>query len=494
MSQLGEIFMKRKIEVTSVLVLFLFSTLAPIVVNADNESGNDNYDMVIIAPTSYSSSLEPLIQHKNDLNIITKFVSLDDIYSGTYFDVQGRDDQEKIKYFIKDALESWGIVYVLFVGSIDKVPVRYAYNNDNFSGAPEPKFISELYYADIYEENGNFSTWDSDGDELYGEWYDATAEDKPIDLTPDVCLGRLACADTGEVDIMVNKIINYEKVPAAASWFKKMVVVGGDTYDEYPGYEGETSNQLALDAMDGFTPVKIWASTGTLTEKPWSILKEINKGCGFLYLSGHGGRKLWATYTPDGTRVGNLRSSDMLFLFNRHKLPVCLVGGCHNSEFVAGSEPGEYPLGSQSCWSWQLTSASTGGSIATFGTTGLCWYGVEYGGGGTDWLHVQFFREYAKGTTILGQIWKNVTTEYIQNYPIDWEAPAGGDSSIDAKTVQQWTLLGDPSLMIGGYSSNSRNKQDKSHATSNLKEIISNLNIMRMIETYLDFVKKLLQI
>ena len=67
---------------------------------------SDNYDMIIIAPSSYNPGLEPLIEHKNNREIVTTFVSLDDIYSGTYFEVQGRDNQEKIKYFIKDAIET----------------------------------------------------------------------------------------------------------------------------------------------------------------------------------------------------------------------------------------------------------------------------------------------------------------------------------------------------------------------------------------------------
>ena len=91
-----------------------------------------------------------------------------------------------------------------------------------------------------------------------------------------------------------------------------------------------------------------------------------------------------------------------------------------------------------------------GGTIATIGCTGLGWQGVEYGGGGCDWLETQFFREYKTGTETIGQIWKNTLTKYLGNFTIDWETPAGGISSLDAKTVQEWILLGDPSLVIGG--------------------------------------------
>ena len=458
-----------RIRILSILVfgLLLFSSATPLLANENNLKENspeninlveltlESYNMIIIAPTCYDSTLESFIEHKNNRNIITKFISINDIYSGKYFEVKGRDDPEKIKYFIKDAIENWNITYVLFVGSYQQIPIRYCYNNDNYSNYPELKFISEPYYADIYDDIGDFSSWDSDNDGIFGEWNGEVAEDQPIDLKPDVCLGRLTCINKREVKIVVNKIINYENKPADLSWFKRMVVVGGDTYDEFVGNEGEIYNQMAVDAMEGFTPIKLWASTGEL-KNGWDIVREINKGCGFLYLSGHGSTNVWVTYTPGHTEsAGRFGTFNTLFLYNQHKLPVCLVGGCHNSEFAIGlTGPLKYLYflaWMTECWSWQFVSRPYGGSIATIGSTGLCWYGVEYGGGGSDWLNIQFFKEYANYNFILGQIWKNALTLFLETFPIDWNTPSGGVSSIDAKTVQEWTLLGDPSLKIGGY-------------------------------------------
>lgn len=470
---MGVITLQKRIIVILFSVILLFSTIVPIVVEADdkttsssidvshvNEKTLDSYDMTIIAPSNYNSALEKLIQHKNDYGIATMFISVDDIYAGTYFEVQGRDDQEKIKYFIKDALDSWKITYVLFVGNYKQVPVRYCYNDDEFSSS-ETNFISELYYADIYDEFDDFSSWDSDGDGIFGEWDGPEAEDKPIDLKPDVCLGRLACKNSREVRTLVNKIINYEKQPADPSWFRRIGVVGGDTYQEFPGNEGEIYNQMAVDIMSDFTAVKLWVSNGYLGEKGWNIFKLINQGCGFLYLSGHGSPKTWVTKTPEGAWVGDFSQSFMYFLNNRNRLPVCLVGGCHNSQFDTDplnllKNPIQAWYQSTwlpECWSWRLTSHPRGGSIATLGTTGLCWYSAEYGGGGTNWLNVQFFSEYKDETVILGEIWKNTLIRYIDTFPINWETESGGNSSIDAKTVQEWTLLGDPSLTIGGIAS-----------------------------------------
>ena len=71
--------------------------------------------------------LEPLVAHKNSHGIQTKLVTLNDIHDGTYFPAEGRDIQEKIKYFIKNAKETWNITYVMLVGNFAQVPVRYSY-------------------------------------------------------------------------------------------------------------------------------------------------------------------------------------------------------------------------------------------------------------------------------------------------------------------------------------------------------------------------------
>ena len=429
--------------------------------NSIIKSNLNKYDMIIITPKEFIGSLDRYIIHKNNHGILTLCVSLDEIYTGLYFDEEGQDNPEKIKYFIKNAIEEWEINYVLLIGSSKHVPVRFCYNNDNFSNYPEPYFVSELYYADIYNEEGGFSSWDFDNDGIFGEWDGEEAEDKNIDLKPDVCIGRLACQNKAEVQTVIEKIISYETTIADPSWFKKMVVAGGDTYRKFEGYEGEINNQKALDEMIGFTPVKLWASNGMLDKNGLSIIKELNKGCGFIYFSGHGNNNLWATYNSDSQMIGQFDRYKMKFLYNGDKLPVCIVGACHNSQFTVNKNkivklirlinPTILKSEVNSCWSWELVKNNKGGSIATIGSTGLSWYSAEYNGAGTDWVNVQFFKQYNNGVKNIGEIWKNSISNFVDENPINWNESSGSADSIDAKTIQQWVLLGDPSLLIGGY-------------------------------------------
>jgi hypothetical protein len=259
---------------------------------------------------------------------------------------------------------------------------------------------------------------------------------------------------------MVEKIIKYESKKCDDSWFKKIVVVGGDTYTFNDYFEGEITNQHALDRMNGFQAVKLWASDNTLTGWP-DVVKTLNQGCGFIYFAGHGSPTTWATHPPydEETWIYGLQTFHMHFLSNNDKLPVCVVGGCHNSMFNISLFHSTWTFGLPvvECWSWRLTRCLGGGSIATLGSTGLGYGKEDKQGtvkeGGGDWLNTLFFSAYNEdGTCMLGEVWAKAIITYIDEFPLNFHKKAFEDTALDAKTVQEWLLIGDPSLKIGGYS------------------------------------------
>jgi len=86
----------------------------------------DVADLVIISPKKYHNLLEQLVNHKESLRVKTRLKDIEDIYR----EMNGRDEAEKIKYFIKQAVEEWGVTYVLLVGGLKgqtttwDIPVR----------------------------------------------------------------------------------------------------------------------------------------------------------------------------------------------------------------------------------------------------------------------------------------------------------------------------------------------------------------------------------
>jgi hypothetical protein len=205
------------------------------------------YDLVIIGPPKFSIDINRLVEHKNSYGVETIFKPTNEIYDENY----GCDKAEKIKYFLKDAVETWGISHVLLFGGLKSiiyanpkddinhgakwwhVPVRYS--NFQWDGGPgynftsgEPGYISDLYYADIYKDGGEFEDWDSNGNGVFGEWSGDHRDE--IDLYPDITFGRLACRNNKEAKNVVDKIIKYEEHPADPSWFNRVIAISGDGF------------------------------------------------------------------------------------------------------------------------------------------------------------------------------------------------------------------------------------------------------------------------
>jgi len=208
----------------------------------------DGYDMVIITPKIFEPQLKwRLIPFKNNHGVNTFLKVAEEIYE----EYEGRDKPEQIKYFIKDAIEQHGVTYVLLVGGLksykdayDKddcnqgstdwhLPVRYTNINEPNDQIGDPGFISDVYFADIYKEGGEFEDWDSSGDGIFAAWYvsGGVARDK-LDLIPDVYVGRLPVRNRYELTIIINKIIQYEKAPANPSWFNKVITITGDSFQD----------------------------------------------------------------------------------------------------------------------------------------------------------------------------------------------------------------------------------------------------------------------
>ncbi|MEA2054548.1 MAG: C25 family cysteine peptidase, partial [Candidatus Thermoplasmatota archaeon] len=302
---------------------------------------------------------------------------------------------------------------------------------------------------------------------IYAEW--KMMKKDVIDFYPDVYVGRLACRNSFEVKKMVEKIITYETTTYGQDWFKRFVGVAGDTYpgDDDPYYEGELATEAAFNYLDGFEANYIWTSTGALTDAN-DIIDAISQGCGFLHFSGHGNPISWANHPPNDEKTWiGIDETQFMKLKNEGMYPVCIVGGCHNNQFntslaniIKGIlEDGlhyfswKQPYGEfwynewfPRCWGWGLTVKIDGGSIATIANTG---YG--YGEPGENCLNVrgrymelQFFKSYSEGKDMLGETHGTGLAYYLNKFP-----PMG--DKVDCKIVQQWELLGDPSLKIGGY-------------------------------------------
>lgn len=440
----------------------------------------DEYDLLLITDESFESSFQPLVEHKNSHGVRTIMESVQDIISA----YDGRDDAERIKLRIKDAIEEWGIDYVILGGgrngqSFDwMVPSR---RSNNEGSGWESGYESDLYFADIYKIEDDeivFEDWDPNGNGIFAEYTGMFgSKDEPIDYYPDVHVGRIPARSITEVEQVVNKIIDYEN-NADNSWYKRAVMIGGDTSPPERGgspnyFEGELETGLAASHLEraGFNVEKLWTSTGTMQDSS-DVITAISQGEGYVFMTGHGNPASLGTYLPNAESEDEFPSILTIFEMNKlkndGKLPIVVVGGCHNAQFNVTlknilKDIREYGLSGYlfsdpyrffymewvpRCFTeWMVTQAE-GGAIGTIGCSGL---GIGYINDGwnvglSGWLDPHFFNCIAnESIETFGQAHDQAITDYINIIG------RVNDDYADRKTIEEWTLLGDPSLKLGGY-------------------------------------------
>lgn len=401
-------------------------------------SNSENYDMVIISTSLYSNFIIPLINHKNSLGVKTFLKTITEIYDN----YAGRDNAEKIKYFIKEAKELYDVNYVLIIGGAMDIPGRYThiYFNEPFD-YPTPDewvFTSDFYYADLYDQTGSFSSWDSNENNIFAEynWYGNTDD---IDLVPDVYIGRLACIDEIQVQNCVNKIIMYENEKSwEQHWFTNLIMIAGDgiPFDQENIDESEYLQEFIIDNMDGFIPNRLWATNGGLSNA-YNINDAINKGAGFVFFNGHGSHDSWVTYLHNSYVMvppGYYKVSHIDQLTNNKTLPIIISDACHHLQYDLYNN----------CFGWSFVSNPNGGAIAFIGGSDvdLAYAGTRIVEKGIEKLCLKISILYQNGFIKLGDLWGRGLIEY---------QPDENDI-VDLLTILQNHLFGDPSLQIAATS------------------------------------------
>ena len=166
---------------------------------------NNTYNYVIITTEYLEKSLQFFKNWKEHIGYSVKIVNLNWINQN----YSGFDTQERIRNFLIDNYASWGIEFVLIVGSHNTIPMRYCIK----SSTNEDAIPTDYYYADL---TGN---WDADGDRIFGEQY----EDDP-DFIADVFVGRIPFDSNEIVQKICKKTIDFEQDDS--SWKNNVLLLG----------------------------------------------------------------------------------------------------------------------------------------------------------------------------------------------------------------------------------------------------------------------------
>jgi len=433
-------------------------------------SFEDEYDMLIIAPRIFSAGLNKLVKHKDTNNVKTLLKTTNEIYK----EQTGIDKPEQIKKFIQFAKESYNISYVLLVGGLKRyiyakdrddknqgtkawhVPVRYT--NIVKTGLHDDGCISDLYYADLYKDGGEFENWDSNGDGTLAQWGSDV-----LDLRPDVIVSRLPCRNILELNIVVNKIIKYEtSTPVSEDWYKRMVGIAGLNFDFYLGQpDAEYLANLSFDYMLPLIDeeVRIFASnnnTGGPIPVTKDIVKAFKNGARFIYMPGHGSPLSWSCHPVEGTStwMEGIRAHDFWKFFNSKELPIVVVGGCHCAQFNitflntlrsrdlndnhwywTGGLPGA------SCLNWRMVLIPWGGAIASIGGTGLTTsYTSSPNTLNSELATNTFYMIGQEGAGTFGEAFTGSQLKFLDDHPIS--------NILEGHAFTIWHAFGDPSLKL----------------------------------------------
>jgi hypothetical protein len=244
--------------------------------NYDSYSRYDPLDedgeLLIVAHDPWVPYVQPLMAHKSSIGMTTELVPVSAV----------GNDADSIKALIQDRFDDGDLAFVLLVGDAEDVA--------------SPDYVM---YDEVGPSDPTYSL-------LAGN-----------DTYPDIMVGRLSAETAEHVMTQVERIIEYEQLPATGvQWFWQGT---GIASDEGPGDDGEMDfehieNIRVLLLAHGYTHVDQFYDPGAAVA---DVRDALNNGRGIVNYCGHGGPGGWSTGSFSIWHVDALINDNMLpFIFS----------------------------------------------------------------------------------------------------------------------------------------------------------------------------------
>lgn len=289
--------------------------------------------LLVVAPQSFHSALGDFIAHKQKL-LATELKSLEDILQNT----DGVDDPEKLKRFLYGEWKQHSLDYVLLVGDVDVLPVRYMVLDRITPAAFDYSFYpSDLYYSDLAKADGAFDDWNARKDSFHASYFGEVRGEKnkdgpincdEIDYQPDVAVGRWPVSTAAEVKLVAAKTIGYENQVLAnsnPSLHRAAFFAVGGWVDAR-----SFNDRLAAKLTNVWRVEKRYYSddkrqSGTPPPDHKQLAALMNDGIGLALHTGHGQTTSWE-------KCFSLRDLDRIT--NAASLPIIVSAGCSTAYFA----------------------------------------------------------------------------------------------------------------------------------------------------------------
>ncbi len=412
-------------------------------------------EMLIITPDnqSFIDAVKPLMEWKNEKGVKTIILSNFSSYYGV-------DDAERIRNMIKWYYERENIRWVLLAGDAqnDIIPIRKVYNPDALrygQGRTETvggEYLkpTDYYYADLD------GTWNSDGDEYWGEApQDNSYGLDEISWDPEVYVGRFPASNANELGIMVNKTLKYETNPEIGDWMNRMLLAGGisDTTFQAPP-DGEDESRLTTYIWQNYVASEmnfthLWRSTYYTPPDPKepltaaSFKREINNSYSTVIFAGHGSPWVYAD------RVGTIYTNgDAKEIENTGNPSLIYADACSTASYDFNDNSiGEY-----------LIKRQNAGAIGYIGGLRVTWYYLDdtslgaVNRGNAKYFWEEFFinKKFQQGRALYDSKTSYINSEYYTTGIMIGDLLTQGATYLDFERKQLLTycLLGDPEVDV----------------------------------------------
>ncbi|MDR2970971.1 MAG: C25 family cysteine peptidase [Bacteroidales bacterium] len=296
-----------------------------------------------------------------------------------------------------------------------------------------------------YNENNNILYV-----QLVGDWADIKSdlgggESAPTDPKmgcvvgtdnfPDISVGRFSCSNADQLNIQINKAIQYEKNPSMEGWYSSFIGMGSN--DTGPADDGEKDwlhiqriySQRLEPTYNYNTHYRLYENETGCTAA--NLSNYINTGASTIAYCGHGSATSFVTTGFSNSHITNLT--------NGEKLPFIVSVACVNGAFHNSSD----------CFAEAWLKKQNGGAVVTWmSTINQPWaepmrgqdyfYDVLCGG----FNYANYPGQNGISTTELRTTWGSIVVN-AGNLMLTESQGSG-----DVNTLHTWTTFGDASLQL----------------------------------------------
>jgi len=347
---------------------------------------NEDGEMLVICDNAFSTKITPLVDWKNLKGIKTTLVLKNTITTGVI-------TPALIKTYITNFISTHpNLKYVLLVGDHQQIPAS------STSAGPSDNEYAYLAGNDHY---------------------------------PDIFIGRFSAQSTTDVEVQVNKVINYEKYPQLnGSFYNTGACIasnqGPGDNNEYD-YQHQQIIRAKLQAFTYGTVGEFYDGSQGGADAPGNptpldLQNFINaNGAGIISYTGHGGDFSFVTTNFSNTNIANLT--------NVNKLPFIISVACVNGNFTTNNAC------FAEAWLRAGTPAAPKGAIATVMST-INQYWDEPMAGQDHMIDV-----LATNTVSVKRSFAGIAMNGCMHMN-DQYGTSGADMT------DTWTVFGDPSLRV----------------------------------------------